>query len=162
MYVGPPMGPEPMPPGPGPGTGGPPMDAPPMPPDDLMMEPEMPMGPGEADLPTRAMVVAVEGNTVKLQTADGLVLDLPVSAFPVPPSEGQGLVQSVVLDVTEMGVVIGVGETREPTEIPMNQLHDSFQVGEFVWMPEMPVGPDAMMDDMGGGMGGPPGGGMMY
>lgn len=159
MDVGSPMGPDMPPMPPGGDMGGPPVDIPPMPPNELMAEPGM--EPGETDLPSRAMVVAIEGNTVKLQTADGLVLDLPTSAFPVPPSEGTPLVKSVVLDVTEVGVVIGVGETQEPTEIPTNQLQDTFQVGEYVWMPEMPASPDMMMEDM-GGMGGPPAGGMMY
>ncbi len=163
MDVGPPgsMGMEPP---------GAPMDMPmeaPMPPDELMAEPGM-EPPMDGGLPQRAMVVGLEGDNIKLQTDDGMILDLPYSAFPIPPSEGAVMVQSEVLEVTPEQVVIGVGEMREPTPIPAAQLQDVFNVGELVWMPEMPMGPDMMQEPMGGptpgGMGGPPGGmpGPMY
>ncbi len=147
MGMEPPVGPPDMP-----------ME-PPMSPDQMMMEPGM-EDPMDAGLPHRAMVVALEGENVKLQTDDGLIIDLPYAVFPVPPSEGSVMVQSEVLDVTPEQVIIGVGEAREPTPVPTAQLQDVFNVGELVWMPEMPMGPDMMQEPMGGGMGGPPPGGM--
>lgn len=122
---GPPPGPDMGPPMPPPDQMGPPMEEP--------ME-EM------TDLPESAQVLAIEGNDVVLQTDDGERRRVPMDAFPVVPTEGMIMVQAIVMEITPEMVIVDVG--GEMVDFPADNAN--FEVGEYVWVPELPTSPDQL------------------
>ncbi len=120
--------------------GGPPGAPPPM-----MPPGGPPMGPPEEpELPKRAKVVKVEGQTVFLSTDDGQELKVPIESFIFPPEVGAELVQAQVLGVEgEMMMIMVEGQE---VEVPATE---GFAEGDYFWMPAPPMGPAEEMP-MGG------------
>ena len=150
---GPPMPPDagPMPPMP-PGEMGAPMGDPMMGDpmmdqmqDPMMQDPMMDEVAMEASLPQTAVVDRIEGDSVTVTTEDGRTIQLPMSAFPIPPGEGMSLMQATVADVTDSGILVMV--EGEQIEIPQAQLMAEFNIGDYFWMPmDVPTAPDELID----------------
>ncbi len=138
---------EPVRPGPAPQEEeiGPPPEGvgmePPMSPDEFNIEPGIT---DEEGLPNTATVVGFEGNTVILRDEAGETLKVPLEAFPVPPEEGMELSRAVVSEVTGDVVVALVGQEQSLVEIPVAELQDEFNVGDYFWMPQPPSSPEMM------------------
>jgi hypothetical protein len=84
-------------------------------------------------------------NEVVIQSDDGEKRSIPMDAFPVMPSEGMMLVQAIVMDVSEGGLVVDV--QGEMLDLPADNMN--FEVGEYVWVPELPASPDQLQQGAG-------------
>ncbi len=113
-----------------------------------MMPPGPPMAPPEEpNLPERAKVVKIEGQTVILQTDDGQELQVPMEAFVFPPEQGADMVQAQVVRVE--GEMMTVTVEGQEVEVPLTE---GFNEGDYFWMPAPPMGPAEELP-MGGEMG---------
>ncbi len=113
-----------------------------------MMPPGPPMAPPEEpNLPERAKVVKIEGQTVFLQTDDGQELQVPMEAFVFPPEQGADMVQAQVVRVE--GETMTITVEGQEVEVPLTE---GFNEGDYFWMPAPPMGPAEELP-MGGEMG---------
>ena len=131
-----PMGqqpPGPMPEGP---MAEPPMPGGPMSPEELQGMPGTEM---QAELPTMATVLTIEGEEVTLEADTGEMITLPLAAFPIEPVEGMTLEAAEVVMLQNGTLIANVGPNNVEVELETDMLQMPFNVGDMFWMPSSPA-----------------------